>query len=500
MGPFARHAALERAIPVAGFVLAFVLGRAAAAGFASFPLDDAWIHLSYAKSLRLGDGLSYNPGDWETGCSSPLWVLVLALVPWGTAPAASVAWVGAFFFGLGAYATTRFVRDVCRSAATADAPVPVLSITAAAAVCAAVSPVGQLAAASGMEVCLAYAASALALHAIWFATAPVAALTAALAVLARPEALVFVGAAGAVAVLRSDRRRAGLAAAGGAVAAMAAWSAYCLVVSGAPLPNTYYVKAGRGGTAGFAYLVEEVLSWQPEVVSLAGVVLLGLCVRWEVRGRRRHVASALVAVAATFVAIVVGRPLHPGVGFYEARYFAPWAILLTALVPLGLAGVRRAYLGAAGVLLVVAVGVLQARDLLARGRAMAEDVVAVHEAPARWIADHLPEDARVAVEGAGATRFFTPRSMVIVDLVGLNARRLAHLHHDRRAKLCALVDIAPGYFVMPTNWRALFAPAFELREIRTFFDPAYVQVDPPHPHRVSVFAATAAPSDALGCP
>ena len=47
-----------------------------------FALDDAWIHLAYAKSLKLGEGLSYNPNDYETGASSPLWVLLLASIPW----------------------------------------------------------------------------------------------------------------------------------------------------------------------------------------------------------------------------------------------------------------------------------------------------------------------------------------------------------------------------------------------------------------------------------
>ena len=46
-----------------------------------FCLDDAWIHLDYALSLRLNEGLSYNPNDFETGFSSPLWVLLLALLP-----------------------------------------------------------------------------------------------------------------------------------------------------------------------------------------------------------------------------------------------------------------------------------------------------------------------------------------------------------------------------------------------------------------------------------
>ncbi|HET6335725.1 MAG TPA: hypothetical protein VFG30_21015, partial [Polyangiales bacterium] len=83
--------------------IAFVIALAAAvfmlAGGVDFCLDDAWIHLAYAKSLRLGDGLSYNPGDHETGFSSPLWVLLVAVMPWGASPVLSVKLIGTLCHG-----------------------------------------------------------------------------------------------------------------------------------------------------------------------------------------------------------------------------------------------------------------------------------------------------------------------------------------------------------------------------------------------------------------
>jgi hypothetical protein len=42
------------------------------------PLDDSWIHLSYAKNLLRCGYFTYNPGEIETGATSPLWALVLA--------------------------------------------------------------------------------------------------------------------------------------------------------------------------------------------------------------------------------------------------------------------------------------------------------------------------------------------------------------------------------------------------------------------------------------
>jgi len=42
------------------------------------PLDDAWIHYQFARNLAQGQGFSYNPGEPTPGSTSPLWTLMLA--------------------------------------------------------------------------------------------------------------------------------------------------------------------------------------------------------------------------------------------------------------------------------------------------------------------------------------------------------------------------------------------------------------------------------------
>lgn len=44
-----------------------------------FPLDDAWIHMVYGRSLAREHMLAYNPGIPTVGETSPLWALLLAL-------------------------------------------------------------------------------------------------------------------------------------------------------------------------------------------------------------------------------------------------------------------------------------------------------------------------------------------------------------------------------------------------------------------------------------
>jgi arabinofuranosyltransferase len=46
------------------------------AGLWGFPLDDAWIHLTYARSLADGRGWSYAGGPSSAGSTSPFWTLL----------------------------------------------------------------------------------------------------------------------------------------------------------------------------------------------------------------------------------------------------------------------------------------------------------------------------------------------------------------------------------------------------------------------------------------
>src|SRR5439155_9138386 len=49
-------------------------------GFAGFPLDDPWIHLTYARNLHDHLSFSYFPGEQPTaGSTSPLYALLLAM-------------------------------------------------------------------------------------------------------------------------------------------------------------------------------------------------------------------------------------------------------------------------------------------------------------------------------------------------------------------------------------------------------------------------------------
>lgn len=464
-----------------------------------FALDDAWIHLSYAKSLRLGDGLSYNPGDYETGFSSPLWVFALSVWPIAGNPVVPVKLLGALLHAATAWMGALVTLELSRRCAEPQQPVPLASLTLLGGVLVAFQPTLVQAATSGMEVPMAAFVLLATTRELLRGRAAWACALGVLSVWARPELLGAILTLGAVMVAthwrarRTDPRvRASVAAVGGALVGLGAWVLYCLVVSGWPWPNAQYVKGAGGGMGGIEYLREEVLMWQPWLVSLSGFVLVALGLRRSLRAKDGGALGIVAAFITTSIAIALTRPLHPGVLFFEARYFAPLAPLPLVVLPLGLCAIRPdsrrwiRWLAVAALLPVAGLSGLQIwqlRDLLVEHT---EDTRVLHTAVAHWLRDNLPADAVVAVEGAGAHRFVLPRTARVVDLVGLNDVEAAHAHFDRAQKLCVFVRHAPTHLVVPADWTPQFSPPFAVRPIASFEDPHYSQVRPARPAAVVV--------------
>jgi hypothetical protein len=126
---------------------------------------------------------------------------------------------------------------------------------------------------------------------------------------------------------------------------------------------------------------------------------------------------------------------------------------------------------------------LQIQDTHTLQRAQERGISLLHGDPARYVSTKLAPDAVIAVEGAGSMRYRTPRTMTIVDALGLNDAQIAHAVGDP-AKACVLVGRQPEYLVMPEQIAAALAVVFELRTIAAFVDPASAQVAEPHEVRV----------------
>ena len=262
---------------------------AGAASLSSFPLDDSWIHLHFARNLAEGAGFAYNPGVPVSGSTAPLWTLLLA----GTFSLAGIAPAWAKALGIAAaLATALLTRRLVWMWTESRA------LALAGGVIAAVAGPLVWGALSGMEVSLAalLVTGALVLHTAGRA-APTALLLG-LAVLTRPESLLLVPLVWLGRPI-TPRRTAIFAGIVGAL--LAPWIAFNLATAGTPLPATASAKV-EGGLIGVlsgsrdslaAALVQrpwqfemEWIRWLFSVDALLPVLLLpGLWGLWRMRGR-----------------------------------------------------------------------------------------------------------------------------------------------------------------------------------------------------------------------
>src|SRR5512143_343579 len=70
--------ALLLALVVAGLFAAYLATELNQNRKPGFPLDDSWIHLTFARNLARGWGFAYNQGEPVAGSTAPLWTLILA--------------------------------------------------------------------------------------------------------------------------------------------------------------------------------------------------------------------------------------------------------------------------------------------------------------------------------------------------------------------------------------------------------------------------------------
>ncbi len=400
-----------------------------------FPLDDAWIHMVYARSLSLLQGFAYNPGQAETGSTSPLWAIVLVPATW-TARLLHVgvvipAKITTILTSVGAsVATARLLRGM--GFATASQLAAGLAI--------AVEPWLAFAQVSGMEVMLAGALAVWALSEIAYGRYFLAGIAAGLASLARPEMAVL-----AVSVLALAEWRLHLADSSlmsrlavllPSAAAAVGWLTYCLVVSGYPFPSTFYVKGGTGQAQlihNIGLIFTEILPASPWFAHGIGVVpwAIGAVTIWS-RGStgRLFVLSPWLF----FLGVAASRPVVSAWAFYFHRYFLPAQVFLAPTFATGVvASIDWAWKRRRPGPTIVAAAVVLAA-LIPLPSALAErahrfawncqNIEDLDVGTAVWLRDHVPAGESIAVNDAGAARYFGGHR--ILDIVGLNHHRLLH--------------------------------------------------------------------------
>ncbi len=472
---------------------------------AGFPLDDAWIHLVYARSIAEHGRPEYNPGVLEAGQSSLLWGALLAPVvkvaSWIDAPVArAVRLFGILMWIACAFAAALVARRL-------PVPAPRFASVAAAALVA-LDPRSAFAAVSGMEPLLMSACALFAIAALQRDRFVLAGILAGLTVLARPEG-VIVAVLIALAAAANGGDRAGRARRVGSVvlpivALGGAWVALCLAATGRPLPNTFYVKAAViplvESVPSAGLLLGGAIRATPFLDTWVGYLFLAMgALAFVVRCGARLAIPLLGTPLAFALGVAATRSLPDPDAFFWSRYIEPIRPFLLLAIAIGMAtavavivdlmkkrAARVVAESAAAAAAapntppalepepratmlpdpVIAV-ILLACLLLMFGtigdrlgeasRRYADnvrDVDSLNVWVARWLADEskLPRDAWIATQDAGAVRFFQDRP--VIDLIGLNDHELVahglaggaldtYLARKRPSAWC-LLDPDPG--------------------------------------------------------
>lgn len=406
-----------------------------------FPLDDAWIHLQFARNVAEGHGFSFNAGIPSSGSTAPLWTLLLAIpLAIGLAPVTAGVLLGETCLFLAAISALLLTRRLTGSRAA--------GLLAAVSVVA--TPRLVWAGLSGMEVPLYAALVTGALANYIGALARSGARTVAwgalmgLAGWARPETFMIVPLVLAhwwwTARDGDGRLRAGWWQAPAACAlVIAAFVAFNLWTGGRVLPNTFYAKTYGMGTllslveghpwqaledAGRYPLVflDDVFRWQAtQLLWLFAGALPGLLLFAGALGRRVPGGGLLVAILLTMPVLKALMAPEPPILVHDGRYVAHLLVLAIVTCASGFHAMHGLSRWRWLVPVLAVAACLQLGSAVARGsKVYAAEVRNINDlqlVAARWIVAHTAGEARIATNDIGALAFFTRR--FIIDTEGL---------------------------------------------------------------------------------
>jgi arabinofuranosyltransferase len=486
--PWFAIAFLATAIAGATATWWFTVERAAVTD-PGFPLDDAWIHLQFARNVAEGHGYSFNPGVASSGSTAPLWTLLLALpLAFGLGPIDAGVVLGQAFFWLTALATFVLTLRVTESRWTALLAACVLVLT----------PRMVWSGLSGMEVplyaCLVTGALACYVSALGGAKWGAAwGLLIGLAGWARPETFLLVPLLflhWGWTWLKSERRPPGvLLAPALCVVTIAAFVGFNYVVGGRPLPNTFYAKTYGMGTAlslaegrpmdalkdAGRYpleFLEHVVRWHTtQLFGLYGGTLAGLLALLGALGRPAPPGGRLIVAVLLTMPIfkALGAP-EPPILVHDGRYVAHLLVLAIVVAAAGFHALHRLATVTWLVPLLAIAALTQLGAASARSaKVYAAEVKNINDlqlVTARWIRDVTTPDARVATNDIGAIAFITGR--FIVDTEGLVTPEAIKPKRARRL-LPFLEAQRPDLLVIFPEWYPELAARTDvLTEIRRF--------------------------------
>ena len=441
------------------------LGWAWAYGEPGFPLDDGWIHQTYARNLAHHGQWAFNLGEASAGSTSPLWSLLLAL---GYALRIDFRlWtfaLGAGMLGGTAWAAQRLTAGLfpdARRLAWMVGGFCVLEWHLA------------WAAFSGMETLL-FAAMSLILLERWLRGGRGwdMGLAAGLLTLTRPEGILLAALVGAAMAVRGPRQGRWLGFGAGLAALLLPYLAFHWAVAGSPFPNTLYAKQAEyailGGKALPLRLAE--VAWAP----LIGAQLLlapGFAYAVMHLARRRRWAEVVPALWwAAFIGLYAWRL---PVAYQHGRYLIPSIPILVAYGGWGTWRlVRRCPLPLLGRAWAISIGLLLAIFWALGAQAYASDVRIINSEmvqTARWIRQETPQEAVVAAHDIGALGYHGQR--MVLDLAGLVTPEVIPFIREEDRLLEFMRLRSADYLVAFPSWYPWLASRPEMERVYEGTEP-----------------------------
>lgn len=446
-------------------IAAYVTGSIWVYGI-GFPLDDAWIHQTYARSLGENGLWEFLPDQPSAGSTAPAWTFLLSIGYWLKINfylwAFTLGWL--FLWGTGVAAAIGFkILEPEKAKFVVFAGLMVIfewHLT--------------WAAGSGMETLLAgllalvilvgsiflvrqQAAGVDHLGWKWFAIGSLIGLS----VWVRPDGITLLAVAGLTVIIEGDQLASRLKNAAllllGVILLAAPYLIFNLVLAGEIWPNTFFAKQMEYAILRESPLWRRYISVIQQPLTGVGIILLPGFVWFGYKKLREKSWSEIFAFLWILGYILIYAMRLP-VTYQHGRYVMP---VIPAFCLLGLAGLSELLeildfknLGRIirPVWLISALVVLFSFWVLGlRGYAM--DVAVIESemvATANWVADNTGEMSLVAAHDIGALGYFSDRNLV--DLAGLVSPEVIPFIRDETMLAEYLDQQAADYLVTFPGW------------------------------------------------
>ncbi len=446
----------------------FILFSSGAHGQAGFPLDDAWIHLVYGRSVAQSGYLAYNADIPSTGSTSPLWAYILGIVHAVFRRSDHVVW-GAKILGAACHGVMAFLSFHLVLTATSLRWASFLAgIFVGSCPSLAASSLSGMEISLGCMLCLAGILSFI--RERW----RLSGLFMGLAGLTRPEfgAVIFILIADAL--IRIKKRRvfsSSLVRFAWPIVLLAGlYLGWNLAVDGRPFPATFYVKAMPMASMDFAQRISVGLGMVTGSPPLHGVILaVGLTGLFLTRGAKRRPGLILLLSGVFYLTgnLAIIPPFDPD-AFYHIRYLLPAVPLLFTGIAAGTASganvlleiiskkkprapiaVKTLFLSATSLVIILLI-VWTISGLKFWTTKYSRDCRNINEVQVelgRAINTGFKLEARIGTVDAGAIRYFGKR--FTLDLMGLNTP--ASSSDDCEKKALEALALMPAWVRLPSQ-------------------------------------------------